>query len=120
MEKKNGIESKDAESARDTDTKLKDRHAPAPDSASKTPKKRRKVNHGEFVLPPYATLFPPPFLQLRDFPGDQANARLRVSTACVYCRRSVSSSLTHFNTEGAQLLALRCRPPYLMAANYCS
>jgi len=69
MEKKNGIESKDAESARDTDTKLKDRHAPAPDSASKTPKKRRKVNHGEFVLPPYATLFPPPSFSFETFPG---------------------------------------------------
>lgn len=48
MDKKKGAESKDAASEKERDTKLKDRHAPASDNASKTPKKRRKVNHGEF------------------------------------------------------------------------
>lgn len=59
MEGKNGIESNASESGRET--KLKDRHAPAPDNAIKTPKKRRKVNHGDLVP------FPPPPSPLSPF-----------------------------------------------------
>jgi hypothetical protein len=45
MDKKNGNESRDHKS--DDDTKSKDNRAPPrADEATKTPKKRRKVNHG--------------------------------------------------------------------------
>lgn len=44
MERTSGKESKGIKS--ESDTKPKDHHAPGGDDAHKTPKKRRKVNHG--------------------------------------------------------------------------
>jgi len=43
-----GNEAKDPKS--EIDTKSKDHHAPAADDEHKTPKKRRKVNHGNVAL----------------------------------------------------------------------
>lgn len=45
MEKKQAIESKDAEPERDS--KPKDRNTSGVDGTNKTPRKRRKVNHGK-------------------------------------------------------------------------
>lgn len=81
MERTTGSEGKTSRS--EDEAQPHDQHASAADSAHRTPKKRRKVNHGELaarcvILPspyrmlPTLTMFTPFF------------------AACIYCRRSVS------------------------------
>jgi hypothetical protein len=57
MERATGNESKAARS--ESEAKAHDQRAPAADDAHKTPKKRRKVNHGELLVAPLSHLAGP-------------------------------------------------------------
>lgn len=105
-------EAKDIKSESDTRSKKDGRLVPTTDDDDrKTPKKRRKVNHGRWLasllLPPTPYPLPPiPSLLLLVLPASprlvrhpstrterpRADALCPAFTACLYCRRSVSHS----------------------------
>jgi hypothetical protein len=81
MERTTGSEGKTSRS--EDEAQPHDQRASAADSAHRTPKKRRKVNHGELVarcvmLPSPCCVFP------------TLTVSTPFSAACIYCRRSVS------------------------------